>query len=297
VSGTYSTVAWGQGNINADPQFAVPGNRDYHLKAQAGRWDSTAQSWVQDALTSPCIDGGDPNSDWTAELWPHGKRINMGAYGGTPQASMSLSAVGNIADLDHNDAVDRNDLLGLAAMWLAQGVLLAEDIDRDGVVNFRDLAKLAANWRTDVGSEQEPFEVSLGSRAKWSQQYAGYDPNLPGYHIVGDIASVTMRARTDSLPQTLILAIRTSPGMPPMLEGFTFAAPCVMVKGEPFKDAELDFFTRPSSSMEWQGPSKVQTDTYFKFNVVGDEVHVTLLPLAIELLKVECKISWIDWYR
>ena len=297
VSGTYSTVTWGQGNINIDPRFADPGNRDYHLKSQAGRWDPKSESWIEDNVSSPCIDAGDPNSDWAAELWPHGKRINMGAYGGTPQASMSLSVVGNIADFDRDDAVDGNDLLALAGMWLAQGVLLAEDIDRDGVVNFRDLAKLAANWRTDVGSEQEPFEVSLGSRAKWSQQYAGYDPNLPGYHIVGDIASVTMRARTDSLPQTLILAIRTSPGMPPMLEGFTFAAPCVMVKGEPFKDAELDFFTRPSSSMEWQGPSKVQTDTYFKFNVVGDEVHVTLLPLAIELLKVECKISWIDWYR
>jgi hypothetical protein len=221
----------------------------------------------------------------------------MGAYGGTPQASMSLSVVGNIADLDHNDAVDANDLLVLAGMWSAQGVLLAEDLSHDGLVNFRDFAKLAANWRTDVGFEQEPFEVSLGNRAKWSQQYEGYDPNLPGYHIVGDIASVTIRTRADDLPETLILAIRTSPGMPPMLENFTFAAPCVMLTGEPFKGAELDYFTRPNSLVEWQGPSKVQTDTYFKFDAVGDEVHVTFLPPAIRLLKVECKISWIDWYR
>jgi len=297
VSGTYSTVTWGDGNIDTAPQFADPANRDYHLKSQAGRWDLKTQSWVQDAVSSPCIDAGDLNSDWTAELWPHGKRINMGAYGGTPQASMSLSTVGSIADLDHDDAVDGNDLAVLADMWLAQGVLLATDLNHDAAVDFRDFARLAANWRIDVGSEQEPFEISLGNRAKWSQQYKGYDPNLPGYHIVGDIASVTIRARTNDLPETLILAIRTSPGMPPMLENFTFAAPCVMLTGEPFKGAELDYFTRDNSSIDWQGPSKVQTGTYFKFGVFGDEVHVTFLPPAIELLKVECKISWIDWYR
>jgi hypothetical protein len=252
---------------------------------------------IQDAVTSPCIDAGDPNSDWAAELWPHGKRINMGTYGGTPQASMSLSVVGNIADFDHDDAVDGNDLLVLADMWLAQGVLLAEDLNHDGLVNFRDFAKFAANWHTDVGSGQEPFQIILGDKAKWSPQFEGYDPNLPGYHIVGDIASVTMRARTDDLPEALILAIRTSPGMPPMLENFTFAAPCVMLKGEPFKGGELDYFARANSSVEWQGRSKVPIDTYFKFDVVGEEVHVTFLPPAIELLKVECKISWIDWYR
>ncbi len=70
-----------------------------------------------------------------------------------------------------------------------------------------------------------------------------------------------------------------------------------MLTGEPFKSAELDYFARANSLVEWQGPLKVQTDTYFKFDVVGEEVHVTFLPPAMELLKVECKISWIDWYR
>ena len=297
VSGTHSTVNWGQGNINTDPVFANSANRDYHLKSLAGRWDSTVQSWLQDAVTSHCIDAGDPNSDWTAELWPHGKRINMGTYGGTPQASMSLSVAGSIADLDHDDAVDANDLLALANMWLAENALLAEDLNRDAVVDFRDFAEFAADWRTNVGSEQVPFQIILGNKAKWSEQCEGYDPNLPGYHIVGDIASVTIRARTDSLPQTLILAIQTSPGMPPMLENFTFVAPCVMLTGEPFKDTELDYFSRGNSSADWQGPSKVGAGTYFNFDVVGDEVHVIFLPPAIELLKVECKISWIDWYR
>ncbi|MHC4682371.1 MAG: right-handed parallel beta-helix repeat-containing protein [Planctomycetota bacterium] len=99
----------GDGNIDAVPCFAEPGfwslngtpedpsddywvRGDYHLRSQAGRWDPRTRSWVQDVLTSPCIDAGNPDSDWTAESWPNGGRINMGAYGGTPQASMSLSA-------------------------------------------------------------------------------------------------------------------------------------------------------------------------------------------------------------
>jgi hypothetical protein len=83
------TLNWGVGNIDTDPLFTDPNNGDYHLKSQAGRWDPNGQSWVQDDVTSPCIDAGDPNSDWTEEIWPHGERINMGAFGGTLEASMS----------------------------------------------------------------------------------------------------------------------------------------------------------------------------------------------------------------
>jgi len=86
------------GNINVNPCFADPDNRDYHLKSQAGRWDPQSQSWIQDEVNSPCIDAGDPDSDWTAEPSPNGERINMGAYGGTPEASLSFSATGNKAE-------------------------------------------------------------------------------------------------------------------------------------------------------------------------------------------------------
>jgi len=91
-----STLDWVTGNIDADPLFADPNNDDFHLKSEAGRWDPNSQTWVKDDVTSPCIDTGDPNSDWRAELWPHGERINIGAYGGTPEASMSLSDAGAV---------------------------------------------------------------------------------------------------------------------------------------------------------------------------------------------------------
>jgi parallel beta-helix repeat protein/predicted outer membrane repeat protein len=92
---SYSNVQGGfpgEGNIDVDPLFANPDNGDYHLKSQAGRWDPVSQAWIQDDVTSLCIDAGDPRSAWFAEPEPNGGRINMGAYGGTPEASLSFVA-------------------------------------------------------------------------------------------------------------------------------------------------------------------------------------------------------------
>jgi hypothetical protein len=115
---TYSNIegGWpGQGNIDADPLFAHPGfwvdaddssrvvdandpnatwvAGDYHLKSQAGRFDPDSGQWVLDEVTSPCIDAGDPNDSVGLEPSPNGGRINMGAYGGTAEASKSTADV------------------------------------------------------------------------------------------------------------------------------------------------------------------------------------------------------------
>ncbi|MGD2094120.1 MAG: C10 family peptidase [Phycisphaerales bacterium] len=88
---TYSNVqgGWsGQGNIDNDPLFADPSNGDYHLKSRGGRWDPVSQTWVRDGVTSPCVDAGDPTiTSFSLEPVPNGGRINMGAYGGTAEAS------------------------------------------------------------------------------------------------------------------------------------------------------------------------------------------------------------------
>lgn len=141
-----STVTWLEGNIDADPQFADPGSGDLHLKSVAGRWDPTGKLWVYDDVNSPCIDTGDPNSDWTAELWPHGKQINMGAFGGTAEASMSLSTEGLRTDLNNDGVINNKDLSLLAGMWLAADLPMAGDINRDGLVNFSDFAWLTQLW-------------------------------------------------------------------------------------------------------------------------------------------------------
>ncbi len=85
----------GIGNIDTDPLFANPSNDDYHLKSQAGRWNpntQTCQTWVIDDITSPCIDAGDPGTPIGLEPLPNGGIINMGAFGGTPQASISFQS-------------------------------------------------------------------------------------------------------------------------------------------------------------------------------------------------------------
>jgi len=139
---------WGPGNIDADPCFAdygrweldpnspPPSNRkdggggrrflwidgDYHLKSQAGRWHPTSGSWVKDEATSPCIDAGDPNSPVGEEPFPNGGRINMGAYGGTAEASKSY----------FREPVCKT--------------VIAGDINGDCKVDFKDLTLMAVNW-------------------------------------------------------------------------------------------------------------------------------------------------------
>ncbi len=109
---TYSDIGgwWpDSGNLNADPLFALRGfwmnpddpsdvlgpddpgavwvDGDYHLKSQAGRWSPKAQDWIEDDVTSPCIDAGLPANPVGHEPAPNGGRTNMGAYGDTTQAS------------------------------------------------------------------------------------------------------------------------------------------------------------------------------------------------------------------
>ena len=101
----------GEGNIDVDPLFADGGywvdvndpnitfepndpnavwiDGDYHLKSEAGRWSPVSESWIVDDVTSPCIDAGDPNNSIGDEPEPNGGRVNMGACGGTAEASMS----------------------------------------------------------------------------------------------------------------------------------------------------------------------------------------------------------------
>jgi len=145
----------GVGDVSINPYFVADGywdsndiwvDGDYHLKSEAGRWDSNSQTWVQDDVTSPCIDAGNPDSEWTGELWPHGKRINMGAYGGTPQASMSPWDSGNRADLNNDGVVDFGDFTILGYnYWIAE-VLLSEDLNRDGVIDVLDVRIFVDAW-------------------------------------------------------------------------------------------------------------------------------------------------------
>jgi hypothetical protein len=145
ITVTYSDVqgGWtGTGNINADPCFASSGywdpngtpadanddfwvDGDYHLKSQAGRWDPLIAGWIKDDVTSPCIDAGDPASPIGYEPFPNGGIINMGAYGGTIEASKSY----------FGEPVCET--------------IVAGDINGDCKVNLLDFALIALHWLED----------------------------------------------------------------------------------------------------------------------------------------------------
>jgi hypothetical protein len=114
---------------------------DVELFAQYYLANSIEDSWIMDSLNSPCIDAGDPNSDWMAESWPNGNRINLGAYGGLCEASKS----GNIADFDINGKVDFIDYAMFAEKWNHETNSI-EDINRDGIVDMLDLDIFTENW-------------------------------------------------------------------------------------------------------------------------------------------------------
>jgi parallel beta-helix repeat protein/predicted outer membrane repeat protein len=88
----------GTGNITGDPLFVDPNNGDYHLMSEGWRWNMQSGTWTYDAISSPCLDAGEPASPLGDEplsaprdlSYEYGinLRINMGAYGGTCQASI-----------------------------------------------------------------------------------------------------------------------------------------------------------------------------------------------------------------
>jgi len=139
-----SSLYWEEGNIDEDPLFADPGNGDYHLKSEDGRWDPTANGgaggWVFDGVTSPCINTGDPTSDYSDEPGFNGGRINMGAYGNTNEASQGKWILPG--DTNHDSEVNILDLTFVRSHlygYVDTGDNWRGDVNEDGKINVLDL--------------------------------------------------------------------------------------------------------------------------------------------------------------
>ena len=125
----------GQGNIVADPLFAASGNwvhpdvpililtgahsssvwlpGDYHLKSQQGRWDDLVPGFVQDDVTSPCIDAASDLTPIGQESAPNGDRLNQGVFGGTVFASQTHGEPLGFVIKDENLKIAIMEILGL----------------------------------------------------------------------------------------------------------------------------------------------------------------------------------------
>ncbi|MGA1979791.1 MAG: hypothetical protein ABSG99_04390 [Sedimentisphaerales bacterium] len=173
---TYSNVqdGWpGEGNIDTDPCFVQPGywdsngtpadsnddfwvDGDYHLKSEGWRWDSVRGRWDYDDVTSRCIDAGNPGSPLGDELlsvpddpnneWGQNLRIDMGAFGGTAEASIPPYDWALLADLTNDGLVDLADFAYQAADWLNSTDQQPGDLNRDSLIDTDDLALLVENW-------------------------------------------------------------------------------------------------------------------------------------------------------
>ncbi len=165
VHGLTGTLG-GIGNIGTDPLFADASRMDYHLRSQAGRWDSGRSAWTYDSQTSPCIDAGNPSQTPGDEpLTVPGEpnslsgisiRIDMGTYGGTAKASVAPLRWSLLADMNNDRRVDWLDLAHLAADWATSGESTPGDLSRDGAVGGADLVLLGSQWRHQASSGSQP---------------------------------------------------------------------------------------------------------------------------------------------
>mgnify|MGYP001545896231 CR=1 FL=1 len=94
-----------------------------------------------------------------------------------------------------------------------------------------------------------------------------------------------------------MLAIRTSPGMRPNLEAFDLVTEDTIIRSYGLANVATETRTKTALDESPWKRDRVPKDSYFEFEVVGPEIHVTFQPDAIALLENWGTVSWIDWYR
>jgi hypothetical protein len=85
-AGTGMTITFGPGIVPPqNPRFVSPEEGDFHLQSEFGHW--TPGGYVRDAASSPALARGTPGSPADKQSERAGERVELGAYGNSPQAS------------------------------------------------------------------------------------------------------------------------------------------------------------------------------------------------------------------
>lgn len=143
---------------DANPEFADYEGDDFHLRSRGGRWTGT--EWAADSTTSPLVDAGDPAERVADEPWENGGRVNVGLYGGTPEASKADGS-GRYTLLTYNSGGVAQGRVSLAwnALGSATGNTVRIEVSLDG----------GTSWPVTVGSGVQ----AVAGEVLWNSAEAG----------------------------------------------------------------------------------------------------------------------------
>ena len=153
-------------SLARDPLFVDRANGDFHLQSMGGSWHGGA--FTADLLNSPCLDAGDPSASVEAEPAPNGARINLGADGGTAQAS--LTPPGRVLTILSPNGGEiwsgsRDILWNATGQGWAPGDTVTIEYSSDG----------GANWT--VLASALPFDAG---KITWDTTAGAFRRHLPG---------------------------------------------------------------------------------------------------------------------
>ena len=145
--------------------------------------------------------------------------------------------------------------------------------------------------------DTDAFDLELVQGAKWKTGTGGFDPSLPGYRLSGGIGTIKLTRIPGMDVSPFSVEIWTSPANSPHLDMFSFAWGDTLVRTPvPSVNDSCDINARNSEG-QWKTIDQRAAHEFFNFQIRDSAIEVAILPAALRLVKRECTISWIDWYR
>jgi len=106
-------------SLSVDPMLADPGDGDFHLLSQSGRFNPATGGYTNDAVTSALIDTGDPFGDSSLEPGNGSVRLDIGLYGNSLEASLApTNAQLIVVSLNDGGRAEGNSV---PLQWAARG--------------------------------------------------------------------------------------------------------------------------------------------------------------------------------
>lgn len=172
----------GEHSFSTDPLFMDLKGGDYHLKSRAGCWSNGV--WVKASQTSWAIDAGNPSSfAYEQEPIPNGSRVNLGAYGGTVQASATDASKPELFAASLNDGGVAPD--GQVLHWLVRGI--------------SDSSKVQLWYSADKGATwTNIIETTAGAGGRGYEWLSAGDPSPVSKWKVELMADSTVKGETES---------------------------------------------------------------------------------------------------